>query len=152
MCLPQGCISGSHFISLNILHASPGPSCLRGDLTLFTSWTICWEPGWHAQTFFAKQWACWNDSTITSVGRLAIVLSMLMDTAEGENWLQALTTRGLLVRVACFSSVSAGGKKKSYLQISFQVSLKFIGQTCWTPAADMGFLMWGRCETIFGNS
>lgn len=64
-----------------------------------------------------------------------------MDIAEGENWLQALTTRGLLVRVSCFSSVSARGKK-SYLQTSFQVSLKFIGQTFWTLAANMGLLMW----------
>lgn len=76
------------------------------------------------------------------MGRLATVLSMLMDIAEGENWLQALTNRGLLVRVAWFSSVSAGGKKKmTYLQTSFQVSLKFIGQTCWTLAANMGSLM-----------
>lgn len=66
---------------------------------------------------------------------------MLMDIVEGENWLQALTTRGLLVQVACFSSVSAGRKKKSYLQTSFQVSLKFIGQTCWTLAANMGLLI-----------
>ena len=49
--------------------------------------------------------------------RLATVLSMLMDIAEGENWLQALTARGLLVRVACFSSVSAEGKRELFANI-----------------------------------
>lgn len=64
-----------------------------------------------AQTL-CKQWACRDDSTVISVGRPAIVLSMLMDTVKGENWLQALTARGFLVWVICFISLSAGGGKK----------------------------------------
>lgn len=106
--LPRGCVSGSHFISIYTLHTFSGPSYLNGDQIVSASCAICWE----LVHRHCKQWACRDDSTVISVGRPAIVLSMLMDTVKGENWLQALTARGFLVWVICFISLSAGGGKK----------------------------------------